>query len=302
VIDDEVLLLYLARETGVMEALLSSAETPAEAATEANVPDRTARILARGLEDRGFFERVGDTYEPTNRSLGFLTRTDPRSIGSVPHRAAKLERLLELPESPEGSSGKVPTGAPEHWVENRLGAIEATDEATVRATVTAAVREAPGAERVVDVGGAPGTFAREFDRRGREVTLCVPDTEAAPTRRLLAAEDVTVLERSLPPESLPSAELAFVPAITRRLSPEDNCQLLGTLVDALAPGGTAVVVDVLRDRPGSTLANGLEALATADGEVYTADRYREWFLHAGFGGVAVRAIPGTERCAIVGSP
>lgn len=301
-IDDEVVLLWLARETGVLEALLSSAATPEAAAAEAGVPDRTGRILARGLAERGFFERVDGAYEPSNRALGFLTRTDPRSIGSVPHRADLLERLTALPEGLDRDSEGVPTDPPEHWTANRLGAVEATDEATVRAAVTAAVREAPGAGHVLDVGGAPGTFAREFARRGRDVTLCVSPDAAGSTRRLLAPEAVDVVERELPPSSLPDADLAFVPDLTHRLAPDENRTLLATLADALSPGGTAVVVDALRDRSPAATAVSLDALATtAGGDAYPTGRYEEWFADAGFSEVAVREVPGTDRQAVVGS-
>jgi SAM-dependent methyltransferase len=301
-IDDEVALLWLARETGVLEALLSSAATPEEAAAEAGVPDRAGRILARGLADRGFFERVDGGYEPSNRALGFLTRTDPRSIGSVPHRADLLERLTALPEGLDRDGEGTPTDPPAHWTENRLGAVEATEEATVRAAVTAAVREAPDAERVLDVGGAPGTFAREFVRRGRDVTLCVSPEAAGPTRRLLAPEPVEVVERDLPPTSLPEVDLAFVPELTHRLTPGENRGLLATVADALSPGGTAVAVDALRDRSPAATDVALDALAsTAGGDTYPTECYREWFREAGFSTVTVRQVPGTDRQAVVGS-
>lgn len=332
-IDDEVVLLWVARETGVLPALLSSADTPEEAAAEAGVSERAARILARGLADRGFFERVDGVYEPSNRSLGFLTRRDLRSVGTLPHRADLLARYLALPEGVEtgdgdgpkpehgdGSDGEdgvradgedgtgapatpSPTPVPEYWTVNRLGAVAATDRATVRALVTATVREHPGAEDVIDVGGAPGVYAREFAERGYEAVLVDRPDAVGPTRPLLAREPVEVVAREYADEGtdLPAADLAFLPDVTRRLGPAANRRLFANVAAALSQGGTVVAVDHLRDRSDRGTAAALVSLATTTaGDVYPAERYREWLEDAGFVDGAVRPVPGTDRWAVVG--
>lgn len=314
-IDDEVVLLWVARETEVMPALLSTAETPAEAAAEAGVSERAARILARELADRGFFERVDGVYEPANRSLGFLTRRDLRSVGTLPHRADLLGRFLELPEgiAVDGAGGVgtddgtgpdgAPTPPPDHWTVDRLGAIAATDEATVRAVVTAAVREHPGADRVIDVGGAPGVHAREFAERGFDAVLVDRPDAVEPSRPFLATDPVDVVAREFAAggADLPAADLALLPDVTRRLGPAANRRLFGNVATALSPGGAVVAVDHLRDRSEGATAAALASLATtAAGDVYPADRYREWLAGAGFADAEVRSIPGTDRWAVVG--
>jgi SAM-dependent methyltransferase len=293
-ITDEVVLLWVARETGVLEALLSTAGTPEEVAGKTDVTDRTARVLTRALADRGFFERVDGTYEPTNRSLGFLTRRDVRSVGSLPYRVDLLEQYLAVPADDED------TDRPENWIPHRLGAVAATDEATVRATVTAAVRERPDADRVLDVGGSPGTYASEFARRGHDVTLCDRPETIAPVRALLAREPVEVVERSYVDENLPRADLALVPLVTHLLGSGDNRRLFERLAEAVAPDGTAVIVDHLWGRSGRATSVALEALARTDaGTVYEPDRYRKWAKNAGFDEVVVRDVPGTDRQAVV---
>lgn len=319
-VDDEAALLWVARETGVLPALLSSADTPAEAATEAGVSDRAARILTRALTERGFFEQVDGVHEPANRSLGFLTRRDVRSIGTLPHRADLLGRYLDLPAGvatggeagdpdghDRGSDREVgrtpPTRDPDHWTVHRLGAVAATDDATVRALVTAAVRERPDADRVVDVGGAPGVYAREFARRGFDPTLADRPPAIRYSRPLLAPEpvDVAAAEYDAEAVDLPAADLAFLPDVTHRLGPAGNRRLLANVADALAPGGAVVAVDHVRGRSPRAPLAALEALATTPaGDVYPADRYREWFRDAGFVECEVRDVPGTDRQAVVG--
>lgn len=297
-ITDEVAMLWVARETGVLDALLSTAGTPEDVAEEAGISERGARILTRALADRGFFELVDGEYEPANRSLGFLTRRDPRSIGSLPHRVDLLERYAELPEAL--AAGRA-TAEPDHWTEHRLGRVAATDEATVRATVTAAVRADPDAETVLDVGGAPGTFAKEFVRRGFEVTLCDRPDAVEVARPFLAREPIDLVECDPDdPGPLPDADLAVLPDVTHRLGPEANRRLLSAVGEALGPGGTVVVVDALRERSRRAATVAVEALAsTPEGDAYDADRYREWLSAAGFGDPTVEDVPGTDRQAVV---
>lgn len=313
-IDDETVLLWVARETGVLAALLESADTPAEVAAEAGVTDRAARVLTHALADAGYFRAVDGAYEPTNRALGFLTRRDLRSVGSRPHGADLLARYRDLPEGidagppadsrdvdGEGTAG-VPTPEPENWTVHDLGATAATDDATVRALVTAAVRERPGADRVLDVGGAPGVYAVEFARRGFDPVLVDRAERIDPSRPLLAREPVELraVEYDAAGAELPAADLAFLPDVTRRLGPGANRRLLGNVADALSPGGVVVVLDRFRDRSPRSAAAALEALATTGaGEVYPADRYREWLADAGFADPEVREVPGTDRRVVV---
>lgn len=301
-ITDEVVLLWLARETGVMEALLSTAGTPAEVADEAGIDERAARILTLALADRGFFEAVDGEFEPTNRSLGFLTRRDPRSIGSLPHRADLFERFQNLPAALESGD---PTPEPDHWTGHRLGAVAATDEATVRACVTAAAREHPGADRVLDVGGAPGTYAKEFVRRGFAVTLCDRPDAVDVARPFLANEPVDLVawdyaDAPGDPPSLPDADLAALPGVTHRLGPGANERLFRALADALAPGGTLVAVDHVRGHSDRAADVAVAALASTDaGDAHGPGQYREWATAAGFSDLAVESVPGTDRQAVV---
>ena len=93
----ELLLLRAARETGVLDALVSAADTPTEVADQAGVTERAAAATVGALVDLGFLEWVGGGVEPTNRMLGFVTKTDVRSIGSLPRELDVADALVDLP-------------------------------------------------------------------------------------------------------------------------------------------------------------------------------------------------------------
>lgn len=294
----ELLLLRAARETGVLDALASSADTPEAVAAETGVTERAADVTVRALAEMGLVEQVGDAWEPTNRMLGFVATRDVRSIGSLPHRLDCLEGWLALPETMRTGE---PPARPDDWTRHHAGSLASVDDATVRACVTAAVREHPDAERVLDVAGGPGAFAREFVRRGFEVTLFEQPEMAAEARRNLAAEPVSVVagdaRRGLPE----GFDLAFVARTLQALGPDDNRAILDQVADALDPGGTVVVVELLRDRSAGAATFAAHMLAlTEEGDVYSEDTLHEWLGDAGFADVRTAAIPGTDLYAVAG--
>ncbi|WP_435361385.1 methyltransferase domain-containing protein [Haloarchaeobius sp. DFWS5] len=300
--DTETLfLLWAARATGILDALLDDADTPAEVAAETGVTERAARLTVETLADEGFFKTVDGTYQPTNRTLGFLAVSDLRSVGQFPHELDLLDSLGALPATMRGEqdSADEPDSP---W--NRLGYVQATPEATVRASVTVAQHAVPGPATVLDLGGAPGTYAMEFARRGYDVTLADTETRLAESESLLARESVQTLATELVPsldtDALPTVDCVFVPMRTHEFSRETNRELVAGAADLLADDGWLVVVDYLRDRSARATETTVRSLATGDGEAYTSSDYREWFDAAGLRAVQVRGVPGTERQAVLG--
>jgi len=292
----ELLLLWAARETGVLEAITVDVGTPEAVAAETGVTERAARVTIEALADRGFLTRMGDEYEITNRALGFVTRTDVRSVGPVPHQLDCIERARSLPETMRTGE---PPAKPDDWTANRLGAIAATDEATIRAVVTAAVRERPDATAVLDVGGGPGVYAKEFVRRGFEVTLYERPAVVEAVSGFLEHEPVELVagERL---GTLPDGfDLAFAATLTHRLGPAENRRLVRNVADALELGGVAVFVDYVRGRSDFATTAAAHALAqTRRGQSYEESEYVDWFESAGFERPRVDDVPGTELQAI----
>ncbi|MFC7176608.1 hypothetical protein [Halosegnis marinus] len=174
----ELLCLWAARERGVLDALATEAGTPADVADTAGVDPAAADAFVTALADAGYVERVGDEYEPTNRLLGFLTKTDLRSVGSLPAALDAVDGWVALGE---GDSFESPDA-----LRNDLGAQWATDEATVRAAVTAAIRAAPGADAAAVVGDGPGRHARDLLARGLDATIVETPARADAVEPLLS--------------------------------------------------------------------------------------------------------------------
>ncbi|USZ71358.1 methyltransferase domain-containing protein [Natronosalvus halobius] len=295
------LLLRAARETGALEALMTTAETPTDLASETGLTERAAETLVAVLEAEGFLEAVDGAHEPTNRSLGFLTKTDARSIGSLPATLDRLDRGLETDWL---LTDDRPT-ATDTQRRNRLGREAAADEARTRALVTAAIRVAPETQRVLEVGGAPGTRAVEFARRGVDATLYDESESVADSEAILVREPVDVLEGPVPGglsealEEVDGFDLIVAVDQLSRLDPAANETLVDAAADALEPGGWLVVAERL-EGPAATQAAVETVLETTAGRIYPTDRYREWFERAGLGRWTVESVPGTAYAVLAG--
>lgn len=302
-----LLLLRAARRTGALEALMTTARTPAELAAETQLTDRAAQTLVEVLESEGFLAAVDGGYEPTNRSLGFFAKTDVRSIGTLPATLDRLDRGLELESVLTGDEPTPPSSVARR---NRLGAAAAVDESTVRAIVTELVHLAPDADRVLDVGGAPGRYAVEFAARGADVTLYDTADRLDDSAAILAHRDLHLLKSSAATleglaASLPrdvgadAYDLLAVVDVSHRLGPDANRQLLEAATSLLDLGARVAFVERLEGEPSSRAAV-TSLLETSAGRQYPTQRYREWFDAVGLEGCAVTSVPGTAYSVVRG--
>lgn len=301
----EALLLRAARETGVLDAVTTEAETAPAVAEAAGVTERSARIALDAMVELGYLEVVGrddegePRYEITNRALGFVAKRDVRSIGPVPHTLDCVERWIRLPETME--SGEVPDLPLADWTTNFAGAMASVDDAAVRAGVTAAVHRTPDAERVLDVGGGPGRFAKEFVRRGFDVTLLDRPKVVDIDRRFLEHEPIELVAGDATDDLPEGFDLVFCSRVAHGLGPDENRRLLANAYDALDPGGAVVLLDRVRGRADDAALFGAHMLAqTERGDTYTEAQFTEWLREAGFEGVEVRDVPGIDQQVIAG--
>lgn len=294
----EVLLLRAARKTGILDAVTTDAGTAEAVAAETGVTERAARITLQAMAEMGYLQQVDGEYEPTNRALGFITKTDVRSIGRGPARLDFAERWIQLPETMRTGE---PPEKPDGWTENYMGAMASVDQTTVRSSVTEAVHRNPDAERVLDVGGGPGLFAKEFARRGFDVTLVDRPDVIDLDQRFLEHEPIELVEGDMT-EDLPEGfDLVFCSRTAHALGPDGIRRFLANAYDALEPGGTLVLFEFVRGRAEGAAVFGAHLLAqTENGDTYTEAQFTDWLEDAGFADVDVRDVPGTNNQVIAG--
>jgi SAM-dependent methyltransferase len=294
---EELLLLWVARRTGVLDALTTDAGTVDEV-TDATTLDReTAARVVRLLAEYGYLHPMGDEYEVTNRALGFLATRDVRSVGATPYALDEMDALARIGVD-AATEADGPTG--DRRLRHRLGAHAATDTTTVRAGVTAAVHAAPDAERVVDVRGASGAYATEFARRGYAVTLVETGAVLDVVGPMLGGRGVeTVAADAVTSVPAADADLALLADVLQCHPPETNRALLDAVSDALGEGGVVVVLEPLRGGSPAARRVAVERLAQGRGDAYTGEAVTAWLAGAGFVDSDVRDVPGTDYLAVV---
>jgi hypothetical protein len=149
-------------------------------------------------------------------------------------------------------------------------------------TVAALGRPAPGA-RLLDVGGAPGTYARAFAAAGWDVTvLDLPGTLELGEPDLRAAGIATVpgdATRALPDGPW---DAVYLGNLVHLLDPPAAAALVARAGAALAAGGTLAVQEVLGDLSPQGPAFGVMMLvSTPGGDAYPEAAYRDWMAAAG---------------------
>lgn len=332
--------LRAARRTGILDALLDTADTPRAVAAETGVDERTATVLVDVLADRGFFDRVDDAYEPTNHALGLLTKTDLRSIGRWPYQIDRFDAYADLPATIQDDDRDRSADTPASR-RNRLGYVQATPVSEIQAAVDAALATAPAEPAVLDVGGAPGPYATEFAARGHDVTLRDTPVAIAESRALLEPRAITLdpgalvgservhdepSESSLddddgtgdrgpgtePGTAFPAADLVFASDITPRLPDDDLEGMLAAAHDALTkhPGRTnatgtpaLVLVEHVSGTSPTAPTRRLEALATGEpGDCRTDAALRTALETTGFDDVDVTALGEFDRHVLTATP
>jgi hypothetical protein len=294
----ELLLLRAARETGVLDALVSSADTPEEVAEQAGVTERAAEATVDALVDLGFLEWVDGGVEPTNRMLGFVTKTDVRSIASLPRELDVVDALVDLPAAMRSGEISAFGVDEETTLRNRLGAAAARDDAEIRAAVTAAVRQHPGAGSVLVVGDDAGRHAVEFADRGFDVALRHETAVIDALRPLLAPEPVELVPGSVTESVDADADLVLVPHALSTMSEAKGRKLLAAAAESAAEDGVVVAVDAFGSDPGLTA----ELLATTPaGALRERSTVAAWFGEGGLADVGSADVPGTPYGVVAGS-
>ncbi len=289
-------LLWAARETGLLAALLYESGGTAAAADAAGVTERAATIVVDALVAEGFLHRVGDAVEPTNRALGLLATRDLRSIGTIPAALDRFDAYADLPRTME--SGVAPI-EPEDRLRHRLGAVEALDDATVAATVDAALAANADAERALVVADGPGPHARELAERGLDVTLLDGTAAAEIVAPLLEGSPVDLRTDSLG-DVAATFDLVLTVDAAWRASAEENRFTVHAAAEAVAPGGVVALIEPLRDRSTAAAEVAAAALATGTGRPYDEAELVEWFELAGLVDVETNDVPRTPYQAVVG--
>ena len=276
-----ILLVDAAIESGLL-ARFAEPTTPEDAAREAGLDPRASRIVATALRDAGYLTGEGALQlSPAGAALVVPGDDDPAAFIALEARAMR---------SHLGLAQTLRTGLPQDDVSagdraTRERFMRAMRQiAAPRAATTAGAMGTPAAgARLLDVGGAPGTYARAFAAAGWEVTvLDLPATLESGEPWLREAGVATVAGDAT--RELPAGpwDAVYLGNVLHLFAPAEAASMVRRAGETLVPGGLLAVQEVLGDLSPQGPGFGVGMLLTTDGgDAYPEADHRAWMEAAG---------------------
>ena len=282
----DVLLVSAALRTGLLAAC-DRPGTPEERAVACGLDARATGIVIRALQDSGYLtpDSEGATLTPAGREQAIGPDDHPEDAGAAvlfEARAiaawAHLEQALRTGMPADDMSGGDP--------DTRRRFLRAMRRvAAPRVPHTVEALGAPtGAGRLLDVGGAPGSYAQGFAAAGwRVAVMDLPDTLeiGAPDLRAVGVE---LIPGDVLADGIPAGpwDAVYLGNVLHLFGADDAAAVVADAASRLSPGGRLAVQEVLGDRAPQGPSFGVMMLTgTAGGDAYPERAYRRWMAAAG---------------------
>jgi ubiquinone/menaquinone biosynthesis C-methylase UbiE len=150
-----------------------------------------------------------------------------------------------------------------------------------------------GARTLLDVGGGTGAWAIELASANPQLTITIYDLPPVCdlARAKIEAEGlssrISTISGDFRTQELPSGyDTVLLSMILHDWTPDECLRLLNKCHRALAPGGRAIISELLVDDdksgPADAALMSLNMLVATQGRNYTAAEYNAWLLEAGF--------------------
>ncbi len=294
-------LLISAVELDLFTTLGGQSLTAAQLATRLDADERGVEILSNALVALGFLDVEEERYSSTSLSRLYLDGTSPDYRGHVVRLAGhwwdQWSALTTVVR--EGAEAVTPMG--DNALEDFTLAMHQGKPLAGETLV--AKLDLHGVERIVDLGGGPGTFSHSLAEALPDAQVVLIDRPEVIdiARRHLPAElldqRIVLVEQDFMSEGIALAgdrpepyDLALVSSVLHLQGPRENAALLRRVYDALEPGGQIAIREFLTDDSGtSPAASALFAVTmlvgTTSGRCYSFRQVRDWLHAAGFGEV-----------------
>jgi len=292
-------IIAAAAELDIFTVIGDKPATAAVVAARIGGQPRATAVLLDALVAMELLTKRGDAYRIPADVADLLAEDSPVNVlPGVRHQANCLRRWAQLAQV-------VKTGRPADRTPSIRG--QAGDcEAFIGAMDNFSTVVAPQVieklmplrfQRMLDIGGASGTWTAAFLRAVPEATAVLfdlPDVIPLARHRITAAgliDRTTLVPGDFYTDPLPGgADFAWLSAIVHQNSREQNRALYAKIHSALAAGGTLAIRDIVMDAsrtkpPAGALFAVNMLVGTGGGGTFTLDEFKEDLGSAGFTGI-----------------
>lgn len=261
-----------------------------------NADLRALVVLLDALAALGLLVKTEDLYQCAPKLSTILAADHPESIlPMLSHLAHLWHRWSSLTEIVRGTQQPDKIASLTQNAEARkafIGAMHAIGFS--RAPEIVAAIQPGAAQRLLDVGGASGTYTIAFLQASpiMQATLFDQQEVIGMARERLSQagleERVNLVAGDFYQDELPQGhDLAFVSAIIHQNSPAQNLELYRKVFRSLQPGGRIVIRDQVMEQGGTAPCSGAifainMLVATEGGGTYTLEEITAGLSQAGF--------------------
>lgn len=298
----------------IFTALHDGPKEEAALAAELGCDVRAFAMLAGALAAQGFVERSDGKISASGNILMYLSQKSPEYLGFIiKHHANIMPAWTRLATA-------VRTGR--HTAERR--SIDAEDPAEREAFLMgmfniarfqadriASSVDLSGRERLIDVGGGPGTYAIYFCLKNpglRATVFDLPSTRPFAEKtieRFGLSGRVDFQAGDFEKDALPGGyDVAWLSQVLHGENPEEAAALVRNAANALKPGGLLCVQEFLldddRSGPEHAALFSLNMLVqTQGGQAYSGKDIAEMFRQAGVNNIRKVDIELPQSCKII---
>ncbi len=284
---EEAIFVGQAHRLGVFKELYTKPDTSDGLAKRMQFDTRATWILLEALVELGYLEKNNEIYSPTEYCTHHLI--DEKNDE---YEGNFLQFLLYLINPWRTLPHVLSTGSPDESSFKELSMhdfIKGMDSPWKKKLapeiVDLCIAHCSDPTTCIDIGGAPGTIAREFVRRGiKTIVFDLPQSLAITQDELTTIPNIEVIAGdatvALPDRKV---DIAFLGNLCHGQGPEDNQKIITMCYDSLNKNGIIAIFDNLRNESylGATLA--LHMLTQSKkGNIYSRQEYFGWLGNAGF--------------------
>lgn len=289
-------LLAAAADLDIFNALAQGPREAAEVAAQQSCDARATAVLLDALASVGLVVKDGGRYALPPAWAPFLADGSGQSVAAMlRHQAHCLRRWAQLPWVVRSGKPAAAAASVRGAEADNASFIEAMNVVSRPIADQLVAEIHPGRFRcLLDLGGGSGTWTLAWLRgepSARAILFDLPDVIPLARSRIAgsgAEHRVTLVAGDYNSDPLPrGADLAWVSAIVHQNSPQQNRSLFRRLAEAMEPGSSVLIRDVVMDptrtRPRSGALFALNMLVgTEGGGTYTLAEIGRDLEAAGF--------------------
>jgi ubiquinone/menaquinone biosynthesis C-methylase UbiE len=280
-------IILTANDFRIFDHLVPPGKTAEALAKTISADGRATELLLNSLVAIGLLEKRKSLYKNSPVASRYLVSGRPESQGDI------LRHYSTLWDNWSGLDVVVKTGKPNRKAHNHESFILGMHNlARLRTREFLAALDLRGVQRILDLGGGPGTYSMAFARKGKEVTIMDYPETLKIAKKLLDKEGlskgITLLPGDFTGDDMGSGyDLILISQILHAYDEKACIAMLRKGYQALNPGGRVVVQEFplgeTKTSPPQGAIFAVNMLVnTPGGRTYTPKEMTGWMEKAGF--------------------